>query len=116
VQAWIKVSVAMDRHRKTISLARLLKLPERKVADLLIRLFRWARDGAGETGYVGNWRPIDIMESIHAEDFFELTDDKADEAWAYFADAGWVLDGWIEDWHQWGGAHIWERARKNPKK
>lgn len=116
MQAWIKVSVGMDRSRKTVRLARLLQIPERLVADMLIRFFRWARDGAGETGYVGNWRPIDIMESIHAEDYFKLDDGGADKAWKYFEDAGWIVGGWIEDWHQWGGAHVWERARKNPKK
>ncbi len=116
MQAWIKVSVAMNRSRKTVRLARLLKIPERLTSDLLIRFFRWARDGAAETGDVGNWRAIDIMESIHAEDYFKLDDGGAEKAWKFFEDAGWVFHGWIEDWHQWGGAHVWERARKNPKK
>ncbi len=119
MQAWIKVSVAISRHRKTIKLARMWKIPERKVADLLIRFFCWARDGAGEDGYIGAWRSIDVFEGIHAEDYFgddELKPEFTDKAWEQMDKAGWIRDGWIEDWPEWGGAHVWDRAKKNPKK
>lgn len=101
---WIKIDVNLEAHPRVARLTRLLKCDKATALGNLLMFWTWARKYA-EDGNITAFTDDDLTDAV-------IIDGGA------FRDAmkksGFLdSEGWIKDWHEWGGRQIAESIRKN---
>lgn len=104
---WIKVDPDIYQHPKTAKLARLLGVSSRVAGDTMIRVWCWAKKFC-EDGQLSRYESADIEHGIEYQNEGHLLNN--------LEQAGFIEQGWIKDWLEWGGAEIKEKYRKNKDK
>jgi len=103
--SWLKLDVDFPDHPKVLGLADWLKIDRNLAAGILVRWFAWVRkyypDGDVETA-------LPEIPGISPEISGRLPE--------ALREVGWVVDGWVKNWDEWGGAEIAEKAKREPDK
>jgi len=89
---------------KVTKLAARLGKSRRETVGLLLDFFVWVRSYA-ETGFLAEWSNDDVCLAlgIDGTDFFGA-----------LQETKWIKDGWIKNWHVFGGAEVAEKAKRDP--
>lgn len=105
--AFIKIDPTIYGHPKVFGISQALGISQRQAGDLLIRFYCWAKVYAelGQVSYISERVEAGLEWDCKSQLLKTLIDNNILNS-----------EGWINDWHEWGGAEIAERARKNPNK
>lgn len=101
---WLKTDTLMPMHPKITDLAEQLGTSRRETVGLMMDFFVWVRSYA-ESGKVSDFYGKKTVEN-----------GKGVELLSILEKTGWIVDGWIKNWHIFGGAEIVEKAKRDPIK
>ena len=107
-EKWIKVSCLFSQHPKTTCFAKRLEISRREAVGYLIDWFVWVRRYA-ETGYIEN------VDTETMEEAVGWNGKKTGKFRETLDALGWVVDGWVQKWPEYGGAEVVEKAKRKPE-
>ncbi len=99
--SWIKVDLDFPDHPKVLKLAKIMGISQDQAVVLLLRWFIWVKK------YCPTGKLLSDIEMPVRDEYGTFP--------VALRESGWVRDGWVNDWVDYGGAEAAEKAKRNPE-
>ena len=107
--AWAKIDQSLIGHRKTLRLARMMKVSVHEAVGILCCLWLWGMDNADQSGLLAGVEAADLADALRMQDAEQLAEALITSGFLDKTDEGYV----IHTWPEYGGAL--ERQRENAR-